>query len=114
MSEAVFIWDMSGLLVLIPKRRGSGYLKSPLYHNYVPELNRIECDERVDMCGLDGYLQLEYGYIDHDERQAIVDRVLPRLAAHYGFTTWREDETAFWGALIPTASAQTTPPPAAS
>ena len=93
---AFFIWDIGGLNVAIPKKRGTGYLKQPYGHHAIPDLDAIAFDESVDMCGLDGYLNLEYGYIHPDSRRSIVDRVMPRLAAHYGFSKWREDYQGFW------------------
>ena len=97
------MWDMSGLGVLIPKRKGSGYLKTPLHHRYVKELSDIEMDEGADLCGLDGYLLLEYDYTNTEFREAIESRVMPRLASYYGFTTWKEDSVAFWKILLPNA-----------
>ena len=95
------MWDLGGLAVLIPKKNGKGYLKTPLYHNYVKALSDIESDECVNLCGLDGYLHLDYGYTDTARREAIEARVMPRLAAHYGFTTWKEDSVTFWEILLP-------------
>lgn len=56
-------------------------------------------DERVDMCGLDGYLTLEYGYTE--DKDAIEARVMPRLAAHFGFKRWRESLSDFWAICMP-------------
>lgn len=101
MSEAIYMWDNGGLNVAIPKRRGKGYLKVPFGHHANSKLNDIENEEGIDMCGLDGYLELEYRYIDPDKRDAIVARVLPKLAAHFGFQTWREDTKLFWKIVQP-------------
>ena len=87
---------MSGLNIAIPKKRGSGYLKQPYGHHSISALNQIAFDESVDMCGLDGYLNLEYGYVEIDARSTITARVMPRIAAHYGFSDWREDYHGFW------------------
>ena len=103
------MWNMSGLSVLIPKRRGSGFLKCPLGHHHVPELAKIEYDEAIDLCGLEGYLHLDYRFREEDERREIEARVMPRLAAHYGFSAWREDRDEFWRVLLPNAIAQTPP-----
>jgi hypothetical protein len=93
------MWDMGGLNIAVPKKRGSGYLKQPYGHHAIQALDDIAADERIAMCGLDGYLNLEYRYVEYDARAAIIDRVMPRLAAHYGFREWMEDETAFWAAV---------------
>lgn len=94
---AIYTWDLAGLMVLIPKKRGRGFLRCPLHHHYVAALSDIEIEECVDLCGLDGYLQLNYGYVHDDAEQArIVDRVMPKLAAHFEFTAWRESHRDFW------------------
>ncbi len=94
---AVYMWDSSGLNIAIPKRKGTGYLSCPLGHHFVAALNHIETDEGIELCGIDGYLNLEYGYIYPESRQKeIVDRVMPRLAKHYKFKTWEEDTNKFW------------------
>lgn len=95
------MWDAGGLNILIPKRRGTGYLKVPYGHHAVKGLSDIESSELVDMDGLDGYLTLEYRYVHPDEQQALVDRVMPKLAKHFKFTTWRESAIDFWKVVIP-------------
>lgn len=99
---ALVMWDLSGLSVVVPNRRGTAYLKTPMYHNYVEAIADIENDEHLtDICGLDGWLCLPYGYVSKDEQPKIMERVMPRLAAHYGFKEWREDPAAFWAVLMP-------------
>ena len=99
--EAIYIWDMGGLNVLIPKRRGQGFLRCPLGHHRVNALASIEEDERIDLCGLEVYLSLDYGILLDEARDAIITRVMPRLACHYGFTSWVEDREKFWENLNP-------------
>lgn len=94
------MWDSGGLNVLIPKRRGEGYLAVPYGHHAVAALGQIEAEEGIDMCGLDGYLELDYRRCS-DERDAIVARVMPKLAKHFGFKSWREDTKLFWKILMP-------------
>lgn len=94
------MWDLGGLNVLIPKRRGTGYLRVPYGHHNDPKLNRIADAIRADVCGLDGYLAFEIS-LSRQDRERIVGIVLPMLAAHFGFTQWREDPKAFWAELLP-------------
>lgn len=71
--------------VLIPKRRGTGFLKSPVHHSTSP-LDLIAYDLGCDFCGLDGYLEASYGA--HDTRTPMDDRIaklMARLSEHYGF-----------------------------
>ena len=93
---AIYFWSSGGLNIAIPKRRGTGYLAQPLGHHYVEALSDIENSEHIDICGLDGYLALEYRYTNLNKRAEIVARVMPRLAKHFRFAEWREDEREFW------------------
>ena len=104
MSEAIYMWDRGGLNILIPKRRGTGYLKVPFGHHAVSGLNDIECAVSADFDGLEGYLSVEYIHRPHgyskSEEEAVA-LIMPMLAKHYGFTTWREDAKLFWKIVIP-------------
>lgn len=101
---AIYIWDNGGLSILVPKRRGMGYLKTPYWHKHVDALSDIEEIERVTLSGLDGCLSFDYGYVELGKRQPIIDRVMPKLSAYYGFTEWREDAAAFWSHLLPNST----------
>ena len=99
MSEAIYMWDRGGLNVLIPKRRGTGYLKCPLGHHVVKALSDVESDVGCDLCGLDGYLQVDYYHRPHGRSKSEAEAttlIMPMLAKHFGFTTWREDTQLFW------------------
>lgn len=98
---ALYMWDGSGLNVLIPKRRDAGYLRVPYGHHAIKGLDDIGAALGVDLCGLDGYLCLEYGHTSRESQAAIAARALPMLAAHYRFAEWREDKAAFWAVLLP-------------
>lgn len=59
MKEAIYIFNQSGLCVLIPKQRSAGFLKTPLYTGAYPDaIEAIADTEGVDIAGLDGYLIL--------------------------------------------------------
>ncbi len=77
--------------VLVPKKRGVGFVKSPWYHS--PDAALLDACGGYDAYGLDGSLDLQCGY---DGRDDVFTRVMPLLSAHYG-APWREvgpDE--FW------------------
>lgn len=96
-SPAIVMWDNGGMSVMIPKKRSPGYLKTPLYHNYVETIARIEEDESTEACGLDGYLEFRFPYeTDATKMQGITKRIMSRLAEHYRFKDWREDKAEFW------------------
>ena len=104
MSEAIYMWDRGGLNILIPKRRGTGYLKCPIGHHSVPVLTDIENTVGADFCGLDGYLQVNYirrPYGHAKSEAEATAKIMPLLARHFGFTTWREDAKAFWNVVLP-------------
>ncbi len=90
MREALYYWNNAGLSILIPKQRGLGFLKCPFGHHNITALADIECEERIDMCGLDGYLFFPYGYKAFGERASIQERVLPKLSKHFKFKAWTE------------------------
>lgn len=100
---AIYMWDAGGLNILIPKRRGEGYLKCPLGHHVVPALSDIEA-QLCDLCGLDGFLQVDYyrhPYGRSKTEAEAVAKIMPMLAKHFGFSTWREDTKLFWQIVIP-------------
>ncbi len=100
--EAIYMWDRGGLNILIPKRRGAGYLKCPIGHHPVAALSDIEVAVSADFCGLDGYLQVEYiRTVPQDKEAEAVAKIMPMLASYFGFKTWREDTRAFWKVVMP-------------
>ena len=98
---AVFMWDHSGLNVLIPKKRGLGFLRTPYGDHRIDKIEDA-LDEMggVDACGLDGYLELEFGMVSNREEQVrIAGIALPALAKASGFSDWVENTNLFWDIL---------------
>lgn len=61
MREMIYLWLSGSLFILIPKKRGTGFLKQPMYHNYTPEYELISDSAKCDVFGLDGHLTFECG-----------------------------------------------------
>lgn len=82
------------IIMLIPKKIGGGFLKSPVGHHHEPWMS----DMTYDVDGLDGYLNIECGrnYIDQD---AILKEIMPIIQSRFNFP-WRiVSHAEFWGHL---------------
>ena len=100
----LYCWVAQNLCVLVPKKRGEGYLKMPYGHHHNMALTDIANDARddahVDVMGLDGALEFECGgRIFHGGevvRKEFSSKVIPRLEEHYGYASREIHETEFW------------------
>ena len=96
----LYSWAASNFHVLVPKRRGTGYLSVPYGHHPIPGLDAIADRAGVDVTGLDGALCFECGgRVFHGSdavRSAFVAQVVPALEAHYGMASREVTETDFW------------------
>lgn len=68
MENKTFYWTYFdiNLGILIPKKKGTGFLKSPIYHNVNP-LSKFLVEkypEYCTVCGLEGYLNIEVGNLE--------------------------------------------------
>lgn len=105
--KAIYIWNAGGLLILIPNRKGTKYLKVPYGHHPVESLKNIEVQFNIDAFGLEGYLIFEFGYIDSYKMAAIVEKIMPILMKHYGFYEYEENNVSFWDLLKKTIESKT-------
>jgi hypothetical protein len=92
--ELLYYWDLGGLNVLVPKRRGVGFLRCPLGHHYVEFYASLETELHCDICGLDGALYFEFHprlNTAHPRSvlEAMTQRVMAKLGAHH-IATFRE------------------------
>lgn len=105
--KLLFCWVAQNLNVLVPKKRGEGFLQVPYGHHYNMALTDIADSASVDVTGLDGALTFECGgKVFHggaDARKAFAAKVIPKLENHYGFVAQEIDESQFW-ALNPLAA----------
>lgn len=98
--ELLYCWVAKTLSVLVPKKRGEGYLKVPYGHHHIMALTDIANDADVDVTGLDGALEFECGWkIFHGgeaTRKDLSSKVIPRLETHYGYAAREIHEKEFW------------------
>lgn len=95
----LYCWMWARMEVLVPKKRGSGYLKVPFGHHADDELGHLETVAECDIFGLDGALSFECGaQISScpDKRTKFEARILPGLQKHYKMDTREVSETEFW------------------
>lgn len=98
--ELLYCWVSSRFRVLVPKRRGTGFLKVPYGHHPDKVLDRIAIAAGCDVIGLDGALEFECsGAVYHGSnavRAEFAGIVVPRLEAHYGLTAREIPEHEYW------------------
>jgi hypothetical protein len=109
--EILAMFEYPTILMLIPKKRGEGYLRVPLGHHACP-LHSLSYDLRVDICGLDGMLEVELGrrYTFNDLDGMVRDYVVP-IAKLLGFPFRVVEHAEFWENHPITGSVQTKIPP---
>lgn len=89
------------VMILVPKRRGEGFLKAPFGHHAGP-LTQVEAKIGFDLWGLDGSLDVQTGYTSRSDKADLLARIIPPICAHYGMTYREVDHDEFW-ALHPLA-----------
>lgn len=57
-----YIIEMYSVNFLIPKKRGEGWLKYPVYHHVDTLSSLIKHELGYDICGLDGYINVDTGW----------------------------------------------------
>lgn len=96
----LYSWVASNFNVLVPKRRGKGFLSVPYGHHPNPDLDAIADLARVDLTGLDGALCFECGgsvYHGNDGARAeFVSKVVPSLEKHYNMPSREITDGEFW------------------
>lgn len=70
------------LSLLIPKKRGTGFLLVPLGHHACP---LSELNIPYDIFGLDGSLDIQTGYIDRERRSLLEKEAIVPIAGLLGF-----------------------------
>lgn len=81
------------VMLLIPKKRGEGFVKQPVHHSY----ERWMSDLPYDVCGLDGYLSIETDYVNSNERlKAFMDKYLPVFRKQFKATSYKILSSLDW------------------
>jgi hypothetical protein len=82
--KLIYCFGGRSLDVLIPKKRGTGYLRQPVGH-HTNELSKFVSNElHCDCVGLDGYLSLEVGRIPPGEWEKAKEDYIKPLAEFLG------------------------------
>lgn len=84
--KLLWLYIHTSINVLVPKKRGSGYLMAPYGHHINPELEEVRQYKMngIDIFGLDGCLELvvnKYDFDDPDDQYAI--KLMTALSEHY-------------------------------
>lgn len=98
--KLLFCWVAEGLQVLVPKRRGSGYLRVPYGHHVDKALDSIAAIAKCDLFGLDGALYFDCGWdICHGNEEIqtkFIEKVRTPLESHYKMPSQLIDRNTFW------------------
>lgn len=97
--ELLCCWVAGQFCVLVPKRRGAGFLRVPYGHHFDEALDDIASTVSCDVFGLDGMLEFECGgstYHDQVARERFFKKVVPSLETHYGVPAREVSQSGFW------------------
>lgn len=96
----LYSWVASTFQILVPKKRGVGYLAVPYGHHHDPGLDQIAARAGVDVTGLDGALVFECEstvfYGGDAVRADFAAKVMTAVENHYGMTSREISESDFW------------------
>ena len=96
-----FTFQADGLLVLVPKKRGNGFLKTPYGHHTIQALDDILDQATLlakNLYGLDGYLYFQVKTYSGDEEK-IAPILMPLLETYYGFVSEYVGNSLFFDIL---------------
>lgn len=102
--KLIWAWVGGNLVVLVPKQRGSGFLKTPYWHKVNPALEDIRWQlGDVDIHGLDGHLEI---VVSRSVRSICTDedfaaKAMSLLEAHYGFPSEESSKDFFANHPVP-------------
>lgn len=87
---------LGGMSMLIPKKRGDGFLKVPLGH-HASELSTYLIDNfTYEFDGLDGCIAVQTGYVHPDREQYFLDTVAAPIAKHLAMEFRRVEDKEYW------------------
>lgn len=82
--ELLYIFRERGIHILVPKKRGEGFLRTPIGHHQSP-LSHLAYKIGYDLFGLDGEIFVDSGYIGKDDKPRMIERVLEPISQLLGF-----------------------------
>ncbi|EPU8966723.1 hypothetical protein ACV0OF_003836 [Acinetobacter baumannii] len=92
------LFGIQEINMLIPKKRGKGYLKQPLGHYNCP-LAALSRDIGFDFNGLDGYLEIQTGYLTDKDKVDLTQRVVVPISNFYDYKWQEVDRNTFFETL---------------
>lgn len=94
-AEILVMFSQRSIDMLIPKKRGTGFLKTPLGHHHCP-LADMQYEIGFDLWGFDGSLTIMTGWIEKKDYDNLIEVAVRPIAVHLGFP-WRVVTTnEFW------------------
>lgn len=94
--ELLYCFVGPSLQILVPKRRGIGYLKQPIGH-HPNALSRLETEAGYDLFGLDGAIEVHCGFLGSQERMdKVAKQVLEPISRLLGFPYREVGGEEFW------------------
>lgn len=96
--EILWLYLDRSICVLIPKKRGKGYLKQPYGHHINTDLENFRNDlNSVDIFGLDGHLQIMVNKAEYEDKDlAFGNSVIEKLASYYSLPFRHVKSSEFW------------------
>ncbi len=100
MTEKTLLWNIfpNHISVLVPKKRGTGYLRQPYGHHIDRGLEEVRNQiDYIDIFGLDGALEIMITINEYDEKQKAKAReIMDVLSKHYGYPHREVKRNEFW------------------
>lgn len=81
--------------ILVPKRRGEGFLRQPFGH-HAGALTAVEDEIGFDLWGLDGSLDVQTGAVRPAAIDGLIAKIMPPLCRHYGMDYRIVDRVEYW------------------
>lgn len=92
--ELLYIFRERSIHILVPKKRGEGFLRTPIGHHRSP-LSDLSYKIGFDMFGLDAEIFVDTGYVWEDKKPQLVERVLKPISELLGFPYREISHTEF-------------------
>lgn len=98
--EILYTHNSEELMLLIPKKRGSGFLRVPAGH-HASKVTRFFYDlTGCDVFGLDGWLGVRWYLYDEPLQQRFIESYMPKIERFYGFPSREIAFQAFMDTVI--------------
>lgn len=103
MTKELLVYIPAGMqcvMILVPKRRGEGFLAAPFGHHNNPALSNVAYEIGYDLFGLEGHLEVDTGSLYREADKAggmdkFLERIMTPISLHYGMP-WRQVGEEFW------------------